>query len=121
MNFLLDENLSERLGLLLSNAGHYVNHVRALGLRSADDPTVMAKADQLDAVLISADTDFGALLAASGAAGPSVVLLRHEQGRSVEEVAALILDNFPVIEDAWTTGAIVVIDDERIRIRQLPI
>ena len=121
MNFLLDENLSERLGELLSAAGHRVDHVRALGLRSADDATVIAKADQLDAVLISADTDFGALLAASGAAGPSVVLLRHERGRSVEEVGGLILANLPAVADALTTGAIVVIDDERIRVRQLPI
>jgi predicted nuclease of predicted toxin-antitoxin system len=74
-----------------------------------------------DRILISADTDFGALLAASRAAAPSVVLVRRIIGRRVEDLAALLIANLPGVESDLHVGSIVVIGDEHIRIRRLPI
>lgn len=63
MKFLLDENLSPVLRDLLAESGHDVIHVRDLQMAGSTDEEVIAKAAALGRVLISADTDFGALLA----------------------------------------------------------
>ncbi|MDQ2709809.1 MAG: hypothetical protein M3Z25_20245 [Actinomycetota bacterium] len=72
-------------------------------------------------ILVSADTDFGALLAASRASGPSVVLVRRVVGRRVDALAALMVDNLPRVEDDLRLGSIVVIGEDRLRVRRLPI
>ena len=44
MRFLIDENLSPRICPLLIAYGHHAAHVRDLGMASASDPQVLAKA-----------------------------------------------------------------------------
>jgi len=73
---LLDNNLSPRLVPLFGAADIDAVHVRDLGLARATDDQVMATAVRLDRVIVSADTDFGQLLARTRATKPSVVLVR---------------------------------------------
>lgn len=121
MRLLLDENLSPVLSGFLIEAGHDVVHVRDRGLTSANDDVVLELAAAEDRVLISADTDFGTLLARSGASKPSVVLIRRAVGRRAAEQARLIIDNLPVVRDDLQGGAVVVLGEKTIRIRPLPI
>nr|WP_246221041.1 DUF5615 family PIN-like protein [Phytoactinopolyspora mesophila] len=86
---LIDECLSARLCGLLAEIGHDAVHVGDLGLLGKPDADVMAAAKEDERVVISADTDFGELLAKSGAALPSVVLLRRP-GKTPEEQAAVL-------------------------------
>lgn len=95
MRVLLDNNLSPRLVPILSASGWDVAHVRAIGLRDAEDGAVLEAARSEDRILISADTDFGALLASGHVRTPSVVLVRRVAGRRVEALAALLLANLP--------------------------
>jgi predicted nuclease of predicted toxin-antitoxin system len=81
----------------------------------------MSRAKQESRVLVSADTDFGELLARSGEDAPSVLLLRRHDRRRVDALAELILANLHAIEADLTHGALVVFDQERIRVRRLPI
>ena len=87
MKFLLDQNLSPRLAELLTTADHSAQHVRDIGLSTSSDQDILAAAEQAGAVLHSADTDFGELLAHSNANGPSVILLRRQEGRRASEIA----------------------------------
>lgn len=97
MRLLLDNNLSPRLAELLTMEGWDVVHVGALGLRAAADKIVLRAAQDDHRVLVSADTDFGALLAASHEPGPSVVLVRRVVGRRVAELAGILIANLPQV------------------------
>jgi predicted nuclease of predicted toxin-antitoxin system len=120
MKLLIDNALSPVLAERLRAEGHDVVHVRDLGLADATDAMIMDAAAADSRALISADTDFGTLLARRGAARPSVVLLRRSSQRKPELQAALLLANLPAIESALEVGAVVVIEDDRIRVRALP-
>lgn len=121
MRFLLDQNPSPQSVALLNVAGHDAIHVRHVELSAASDDAVLRFAVETDRVLISGDTDFGELLARSNASSPSVLLLRRQGMRRSTEVAALLIANLQTVEVDLLHGAIVVFDEDRIRIRSLPL
>ncbi|HEY3088426.1 MAG TPA: DUF5615 family PIN-like protein [Jatrophihabitantaceae bacterium] len=121
MRFLLDNNLSPKLAEFLRAAGHDVVHVRDIGLGSATDIVVIDEARAQGRVLISADTDFGTLLARTHAITPSFLLVRRASGRRASEQAAIILSNLDTVRADLDAGAIVVLGEATLRIRRLPI
>ena len=76
MKFLIDNALPPRLADLLLAAEHDAVHVRAYGMHAARDEDIRARALQEDRVVVSADSDFGAILAAQEADRPSFILFR---------------------------------------------
>jgi predicted nuclease of predicted toxin-antitoxin system len=73
MRFLVDNALSPVLATLLSQAGHDALHVRTIELQRAEDIVIFDKAAADDRIVVSADTDFGTLLAARNVRKPSVI------------------------------------------------
>lgn len=120
MRLLIDESLQHDLAAALIDHGHDAVHVADVGLQGAPDVDVLAKARADDRVVVTADTDFGTLLALSGASGPSVVLLRRS-GRRVHERARIVLLVVDLVADQLASGAVVTVDNERVRIRPLPV
>lgn len=84
-------------------------------------PQVLGLARRHQRVLVSADTDFGTLLARTGAGEPSLILIRRSTARRAEQLAALLLANLDQVSDDLVTGAIVVVSDRDLRVRPLPI
>jgi predicted nuclease of predicted toxin-antitoxin system len=82
---------------------------------------VLQRAREHRQILVSADTDFGTLLAKTGAETPSVILIRRSTARRASELATLLLSNLDAIADDLKSGAVVVITDTDLRIRTLPI
>jgi predicted nuclease of predicted toxin-antitoxin system len=97
-------------------------HVRDVGLLTAPDRSILDYAAANAMVIVSADSDFGELLAASrGATRPSVVLLRSADRFTSDEQAALLAANLPTVAGDLEAGAVVTIARGRMRIRSLPI
>ena len=90
-------------------------------MASATDPVVIDAARAQSRVLISADTDFGTLLARTHAITPSFLLVRRASGRRASEQAAIILSNLDTVRADLDAGAIVVLGEATLRIRRLPI
>jgi predicted nuclease of predicted toxin-antitoxin system len=62
MRFLIDANLSPKVAARLREAGHEATHVNDVGLTTADDDVILARAAEAGEVIVTADADFGALL-----------------------------------------------------------
>jgi len=121
VKFLVDHNRSPRLAESLRAAGHDAVHTGELGLERASDTDLFDLAAAEGRVIVSGDTDFSAILASRRVASPSVILMRLRRHRREAEQAALLLANLDAIEAELAAGAIVVLLDDRIRLRRLPL
>jgi predicted nuclease of predicted toxin-antitoxin system len=121
VRLLIDANLSPKIAARLRDAGHEAVHVADIGMISASDGAILRHAAASGQVIVSADTDFGELLAVAGVAKPSVVLLRSADHLTPEQQAALVVANLPSVADDLGAGAVVSIARGRLRVRQLPV
>ena len=121
MRFLIDQNRSPRLAELLRESDHDAVHASELGLERADDRDLLGLAADEDRIVVSGDTDFGALLAMLRASLPSVILFRARNMPRAEQQAAVILRHLEDVAEDLDRGAILVVTDDRIRVRRLPL
>lgn len=117
---VIDMNLSAEWVPLLANAGWSAVHWSAIGDPKAIDAVIMAWAVAHKYIVLTHDLDFGTLLALSHAAGPSVVLLRGQRVLP-EQSGAIVIASLKQYESELVAGALIVIDEARLRVRILPL
>lgn len=121
MKLLIDNALSPIIAEGLCKAGFDAVHVRDFKMQSASDVKVFHFAEKHNRVIISADTDFGALLALRKKVKPSFILIRKAVGTRPNQILKLLIEVIPNIKDDLEKGSVVTITDTKLRIRYLPI
>ena len=120
MKFLVDMNLSPSWVEFLIAAGHEAAHWSVLGSAQASDAELMQWAAAHDHIVLTADLDFGAILAVTHRNRPSVVQLRGDllNPRAIGEA---VLTAIVQAQRELLSGALVSVDVMRARIRVLPL
>jgi predicted nuclease of predicted toxin-antitoxin system len=120
MRFLADVGVSVSTAEMLRQRGHEVLHLSEVSLHRLPDDEILVLARDESRVVLTLDLDFGDLLAAGAHRLPSVILfrLRDQTPRSVNpRLLALLSER----EEDLVAGALVIVEDNRYRLRRLPI
>ncbi|MBA7542634.1 hypothetical protein ES705_34958 [subsurface metagenome] len=121
MRLLIDNALSPIVAEKLKQAGHDAVHVRELGMQCAPDDEIFKVAEEQERTLISADTDFGAILSLRDKCKPSFILIRKNTNTKPIQIADLLRSLLPELQEDINSGAVITITDTKLRIRMLPI
>jgi predicted nuclease of predicted toxin-antitoxin system len=120
VRFLADMGVGRSVAQRLRNAGHDALHLRDENLQRMPDPEIFAKAAAEHRTVLTFDLDFADIAAATGSKWPSIIIFRLHNARADHVYERLMAAIF-VAEGALTAGAIVVVEEMRVRIRPLPI
>jgi predicted nuclease of predicted toxin-antitoxin system len=120
MKLLLDQGLPRTAAGLLREAGLDAAHVGEIGYATADDAAILQRARDEERTVVTLDADFHALLALSGAEGPSVIRIRIE-GLRPNDMFSLIRTVVTTCSQDLTHGAVVTVQPGRVRVRRLPL
>jgi predicted nuclease of predicted toxin-antitoxin system len=120
VKLLIDMNLSPAWADFLVSAGSAAAHWASVGEHHALDTDIMAYAAAWDYVVLTHDLDFGAILAATNGARPSVV--RFPAGDlSPDTIGRHLVDALHRMEAELERGALLTIEPGRARMRLLPL
>jgi predicted nuclease of predicted toxin-antitoxin system len=120
MKFLIDMNLSPRWFGILQAEGWDSVHWSQVGIASAPDHELMQWALGEQRIVLTHDLDYGAMLAATKATGPSVVQVRTQDVRP-ETLAPLLIPTLRQYESELEAGALLIVDEAKLRVRLLPL
>lgn len=117
---LLDMNLSPAWVQVLQKHGWEAVHWSDVGDPRAVDRDIMGWAATHPYVVFTHDLDFGTTLALTHEAGPSVLQVRAENTLP-DYLEGLVISALNQHEADPSSGALVVVDESRSRVRVLPI
>lgn len=120
MKILIDMNLSPDWCQVLAKHGWKTVHWSSVGKPTAPDKKILEYAKDQGYVVLSHDLDFSAILAATRARAPSVIQVRTQDVLS-DRFQNLVINALRQFESELSSGALVVIDDDRSKARILPL
>lgn len=120
IKLLIDMNLSPRWAIVLQAHGWSAVHWSTVGDPRAADQTIMAWARAHQHVVFTHDLDFPIILALTHAQGPSVLQVRV-QNVFPEALAPTVLAALAQHQEDLAAGALVIVGENRNRVRVLPL
>lgn len=112
--------LSPELVVWLTKQGHDAIHAYEVGLGQSSDIIILEYARNENRIVVTADLDYPRLLALMQVEEVGLILFRNGNYGEQESIERLkrVLDTIPASE---LLNSIIVIEEERIRRRRLPI
>jgi predicted nuclease of predicted toxin-antitoxin system len=89
-------------------------------MHAAKDEEILALALKEDRIVISADSDFGTLLALQEAARPSFILFRETNLLRAPDCLDLLLPALTALAPELLSGCVAAFRSSRLRVRKLP-
>jgi predicted nuclease of predicted toxin-antitoxin system len=120
MRFLANMCISPKTVEFLRSLGYEVDRASVLGLSRSKDREIIDYAAVNSMVLITMDLDVGRIIALLGRRKPSVILLRLRKP-TVENINKKLSYTLHKTMDKLERGIIVVVEEQRIRVRELPL
>lgn len=120
LRILIDMNLSPSWVEVLQDAGSEACHWYKLGAPNAPDSVLFNWARENKYIVFTHDLDFGAMLAATNAESPSVFQIRTEDV-SPAALSPRAIGRLNRFKSQLSSGALVIVDEMRERIRILPL
>ncbi|MDB5291716.1 MAG: hypothetical protein JWL69_2957 [Phycisphaerales bacterium] len=120
VKILIDMNLSPDWVPVLQRHGWTAVHWSTVGDPRATDRAIMDWAVANGYMVFTHDLDFGTMLALTHATGPSVLQVRAEDVLP-DHLESVVISALRQHDAALASGALVVVDESRRRVRVLPI
>lgn len=120
MKLIADVNISPITVKILKEKGYDIIRVTEVLSPSASDNEIIRLAIKEDAVIVTQDLDFSAIIAKSGLRKPSVISIRTSDARP-DFIAKLLLTLIPLIKNELHEGAIISVNEREYRVRKIPV
>jgi predicted nuclease of predicted toxin-antitoxin system len=117
---VLDQGVPRDAASRLRDLGYECTHAGEVGLWKAADDEILAFAFEKHATIVTLDADFHAILAVSGAAGPSVIRLRI-QGLRAPAIVEVVQQVLTAFEADLKRGSLVTVKARKTTCHRLPI
>ena len=90
-------------------------------MHAASDEDILKRALREERVVVSADTDFGVILATQGASHPLFVLFRDPNLLLAQDYADMLIPAMSTLAPELTAGCVAVFRNGRLRVRKSPL
>jgi predicted nuclease of predicted toxin-antitoxin system len=117
---VLDQGVPRDAAVLLRDRNFECTHVGEVGMSRATDQQILAWSLAQEAIVVTLDADFHAILAVSGSTGPSVIRVRM-QGLDAFAVAAIIEKALADYARDLASGSLVTVKRNKSTCHKLPI
>lgn len=118
MRFLIDEDMPRSTAQSLRLAGHEAKDVREIGLRGKTDAEVFKTAQDLKAILVTADLGFANTLTFPLGSHCGIVVVRFPNDVSVENLNRGVVSALSGLTNEEVRGCLIILEPGRMRLRK---
>ncbi len=109
---LLDQGLPRDAAELLRGSGVTCIHVSEMGMSASSDTEILEWARAHEAIVITLDADFHAILSVNGASKPSVIRIRLERMKG-PTVAGLLHEILDIYSSELRMGCMITVKQRK--------